>query len=323
MKAIGTGLLLILSFIALTGCVKDNRDDCPDVPDRNLVLHFEYFDEEENDIFAERIDMVDVVMFDRNFNFYDWIFVNKASLDEFQGVQLEAEPGDYHVICWANVSSSRNEIPDDGNSTSLGQSMIHHSNSETADPLHYAPDRRETTVNKSRTRGGSLTDEGTWMLRVALSGTTEDTIAFMSAHRTLNVYLRNFPGMNDPEPVFPLVTIEHLAEYYDFTLGRGPESAYFVQTSYLVDIDEVTYCYAKFYIPHFDNDNDVNLVITGQGQYTYSYTVSMQEILEINDIESVYDGDDIILDVEITWEGDHLVKVQLPPFRVIEVKPEL
>ncbi|MCC8018616.1 MAG: FimB/Mfa2 family fimbrial subunit [Rikenellaceae bacterium] len=322
MKAIGTGFILILSFIALTGCVKDNRDDCPDDADRNLMLWFEYFDEEGDDIFAERIDMVDVVMFDRNYNFYDWRFVDKASLEEFQGVQLEVEPGDYHVICWANVSASRSEMPDDGSSSSLGQSVIHHSNTETADPLHYAPDRRESTAKKSRTRSGSLTGDGTWLLSVADKGTTEDTIAFMSAHRTLNVYLRNFPGMNDPEPVFPLVTIEHLAEYYDFTLGRGPENAYFVQTSYLMDVDEVTYCYAKFYIPHFDYDNDVNLVVTGQGQYTYSYVVPMHQILEINDIDSVYDGDDIVLDVEIIWEGDHFIQVKLPPFRVIEVKPE-
>ncbi len=318
MKYLAAGFISIFATAALLGCVKNSRDDCDTPAERNLVLHFEYFDQEENDIFAERIEMVDVVIFDEQFNFYNWVYLSKQNLDEFRGVRLEVEPGDYHLICWANLSSSRDEIPDD-QSASLGQSVIHHNNRATADPLHFAPDRRSLPLGRA-TRSGSLTDEGTWLLSVPATGAKEDTVAFMSAHRTVNVYLQNFPGMDDPEPVYPDVAIENLSEYYSFTLGRSPKNAYFLQQPEEITVEGERYCYVKFYIPHFDGDNDINVVISEPGQDVLE-TVTMEKILELNEIEELYDGDDIVLDLALVW-GDSLVEVTLPKFKTEEIKPE-
>lgn len=310
MKAI-KGLIIFLAAGLLAGCIKDDRSDCID-ENANLVLNFEYFDLEGKDIFADRIDVVDLVIFDEFKNFYAWIPISQQELEEFQGYRMEVEPGDYYMVCWANNRSSGN-----GDAQTPGMSYLYHSNPETADPLHYAPDKRFVGTDEG-TRTRSLED-GTWKLTVAPTGTTEDTMGFMSAHRTVNVYMKDFPGMDGSEPAFPEVTINNLSAYYDFTLARSPETTYFVQTSNVVTVEGERYCYASFYIPHFDYDDDIDVVITGNGEYSYNYSIPMEEILELHEVTELFDGDDLVLDVEVTWLDGTLVKIEIPPFLVNDV----
>ncbi|MCD7969623.1 MAG: FimB/Mfa2 family fimbrial subunit [Alistipes sp.] len=311
MKA-NRAFLTILAAATLCGCIVDDRSDCYD-EDANLILKFEYFDNGGEDIFADRIETVDLIVFDEYKNFYAWVPISQNQLEEFRGYQMAVDPGDYYMVCWANNNSSGNQgsTPD--------ASYVYHSNPETADPLHYAPDKRFASMDEiARTRA---MEEGTWKVTVAPSGSTVDTMSFMSAHRTVNVYLKDFPGMNNAAgPQFPEISIENLAEYYDFTLARGPERATFVQTSHILTVEQEWWCYARFYIPHFDYDNNVNVVIRGTGEYTYNSTVTMEEILELHEITEVFDGDDLVLDVEVTYKGDGVpVEISIPAFIVEDV----
>lgn len=307
-------LLAVLFAYVLTGCVKDDDSDCPDPEEANLIVRFEYFNLLDEDIFDDRIEMVDVIMFDQALNYYGWVTLDRTRLDQFRGVQLDVEPGEYYFVCWANNRSDRGETPGSG---SLGGSYIYHYNPASADPLHYAPDKRIVLPDGTVTTGG----DDAYKITVPPSTVKEDTMAFMSAHRTVNVYLKNFPGVDDPDYDLPTVSIDHLSEYYDFSLGRGPENAIFVQTTQEVTIEGTNYCFATFYIPHFDFDNNVNIVISGESaEGSYVRTVAMESVLQLYNIDRVYDGDDLVLDIEISW-GNTLVTIEIPPFKITDVDP--
>jgi len=228
-------MALIACVFAITSCVKENLDDCPDDLDYNLILYFEYLDSEGNDryqkgngyypdgseIFSTRIQTIDVLIYDSEHNFYRWINCDDVIMSRERMKKVSVDPGEYYIIGWANNTLHREDMNIIFPTKSFGDSYLYHDNEKSADPLHYAPDMRGVPTR-------SPEDIGLYSVDVKQYEITEHTLPFMSAHRTLNVYLRGFPEIYDDALINPSVSVSNLTFYYDNFLNRGRETAMFL-----------------------------------------------------------------------------------------------
>ncbi|MCD7937086.1 MAG: FimB/Mfa2 family fimbrial subunit [Tannerellaceae bacterium] len=326
--------LTTLCTIALftVSCVKEDLDDCPEELGYNLILYFEYLDWEgnnrypsgngiypdESEIFATRIQTVDVLLYDASQKFYRWINCDNIIISSERMIQVLVDPGEYYIVGWANNSSHRNDYQSLFPSKTFNDSYVYHYGEKTADPLHYAPDMRGVPVR-------SPEDIAMYGVTVQPNEVTEHTLSFMSAHRTLNVYLRGFGEVDEENQENPVVTVSNLTSYYDNYLGRGVENVLFTVQSTQEIIynqaigDRENLGFASFYIPHFDQENSIKINITRPAM-TIGYEeieIPMTYVLEKLEL-TVADGDDLIIDVLIEYNGTY-VEVKLPEWITDEV----
>ncbi len=314
-------LLVSLFFYS---CVKEDLDDCPDDSSPGkLLLSFEYLDpkgspldEEGYEIFSTRVQTIDILLYDAEEKLYQWLSCDEVIHSENRRKELIVEPGEYYVIGWANNLTHRNDFTTVFPEKTLSDSYIYHDRPETADPLHYAPDRRAV-------ENRSLHGVGLEPVVIEPDNTTEHTVSFMSAHRTLNVYLRGFPEI-ETDDENPVVSVSQLASYYDNFLGRGAESARFTLRAASQHIfnsvlgDRELLGFATYYVPHFDNENNVTLHIDRPSLAIPQEPIvlKMTDILEKLEVE-VEDGDDLVLNVliELSSDGTY-VQVKVPEWLV-------
>ncbi len=324
MKTIHSGLLFIMAFLFCTGCVKEDLDDCPDDAIQHLVLHFEYLDpkgspldKEGYELFATRLQTVDVLIYDAEENLYQWIGCDDVIYSQDRRKVVAVEPGEYFIIGWANNLSHRTDFSTVFPESMLTNSYIYHDGEQTADPLHYAPDRRVTATRSENDHTDS------YKVTVERNRTTEHTLSFMSAHRTLNVYLRGFPEVENDEEN-PVISVSNLTSYYDNYLGRGAETTLFTVQSVTENVfnsaagDRELLGFATYYLPHFDNENNIILDITRPALPVAheSIRLRMEDILEKLELE-VEDGDDLVINVLIELSEDGtFVRVKIPEWLV-------
>ncbi len=317
--------MLCVVALCMVSCVKEDLDDCPEKPEYNLILYFEYLTSDgmdrypagngvypdESEIFATRIQTVDVLMYDARQRFYRWINCDEIVISSERQVQVSVAPGEYYIVGWANHTSHRTDYQSLFPSKSFADSYIYHYGEKTADPLHYAPDMR----GAPRRSSAEMT---LYSVTVQEDEVSEHTLAFMSAHRTLNVYLRGFGEIDDENRENPVVSVSHLSSYYDNYLGRGTENASFTASSTEEMIynqaigDRELLGFASFYLPHFDKENDINIHIA-RPAITIGYDevdIPMTYVLEKLELD-VEDGDDLIIDVLIEYNGTY-VEVKVP-----------
>ena len=85
--------LPIISFVLLTGCIKEEYDDC-----ERCTLTFSYLGDGTSDIFPEKITDVSLYVFDANNRVVQTKRIEQNELKAFQGTKLNLEPGDYHIV---------------------------------------------------------------------------------------------------------------------------------------------------------------------------------------------------------------------------------
>ncbi|MCD7962217.1 MAG: FimB/Mfa2 family fimbrial subunit [Rikenellaceae bacterium] len=318
-------LILFCVVLVAVSCVKENLDDCPEDLEYNLILYFEYLDKEGNDrypagngiypdgseIFATRIQTIDVLIYDADRRFYKWLNCDDIIISSQRMKKVSVAPGEYYIIGWANNISHRSDYQSLFPTKSFGDSYIYHYGEKTADPLHYAPDMRGVPTR-------SPEDIGLYSVDVKQNEVTEHTLPFMSAHRTLNIYLRGFGEVDRDDLENPVVAVSNLTSYYDSYLGRGLDNAYFtVQSKEEVIYNQVTgdrelLGHAGFYISHFDNENDIKINIT-RPALSVNYEeieISMMYVLEKLELD-VEDGDDLVINVLVEFNGT-FVEVKIP-----------
>ncbi len=320
MKAIKKGIFLLLVILGSPSCVKENLDDCPEPDPYNLVLSFEYFDKTGKDIFADRIQAIDVLIYDRNYHLYKEINADDVLEHPQRTKSLYVEPGVYYIVSWANNFTNRFYMAGvSKDNLLLGENRIYHNfSSESADELHYAPDLRavgqETEIPD---------DYSIYRVTVADTGITYHTLSYMSAHRRVNVFLRGFDEVTSPETDNPFVHIANLTDYYNCYLKRGEESTRYQKISEEILVEEKNLGYAGFYVPHFDNQSPVTLQVVGQTPEgaSYLHRVTMDEVLRELELV-VEDGDDETINVVIELIDNTYVVVKIPEWLTEEVDGE-
>lgn len=89
-------ILYILLLVTVTGCIKENLDDC------ETTLYFDYLGDGTEDIFLQKIEKVDMYVYNENNVCIQKTVLDKSELRRQQGTTLNLPSGQYHVVCWGN-----------------------------------------------------------------------------------------------------------------------------------------------------------------------------------------------------------------------------
>ena len=100
MKALRYISALLIACMCLTGCIRENIDDCETPVD----LEFQYFGNGIVDIFPDRIDSVLMYVYELpSGKLRQTKEIFKEELAARQGADLRLNPGDYRIVCWGNA----------------------------------------------------------------------------------------------------------------------------------------------------------------------------------------------------------------------------
>lgn len=87
-------ILYILLLVTVTGCIKENLDDC------ETTLYFSYLGDGTKEIFPQKIEKVDMYIYNQNNVFVQKTVLNRKELNRQRGTTLNLPSGQYHIICW-------------------------------------------------------------------------------------------------------------------------------------------------------------------------------------------------------------------------------
>ena len=94
-------ILYILLLVTVTGCIKENLDDC------ETTLYFSYLGDGTKEIFPQKIEKVDMYIYNQNNVFVQKTVLNRKELNRQRGTTLNLPSGQYHIICWGNSDKRR------------------------------------------------------------------------------------------------------------------------------------------------------------------------------------------------------------------------
>ncbi len=298
-------LFLLLIPCILTGCIKDNMDDCH----RSYTLLFRYTGDGTTDIFRQKVTKVDLYVYNAETKqLVETHTVDRAALKQLQGITLNnLTPGNYEVICWGNAgghsSVDKTENKEAGSIASPG--YYEGTSIATNDELYHAI--------KSFTISRAWED-------------VKETCDFTCAHINMKVRMEGFEdavlplsrGASDACPVGLRMTSlagccyfngepsETLATYIPATIrSAGSETAY-----------EAGFCTLRF-----QDENDIELQLTNSATGEPFYTLSMEQYLADNNL-SVEDKQEVELYILIRFEGRG-VGITVKPFEEEDIHPDM
>jgi hypothetical protein len=299
-------LLLAMTMLTLLlpGCIDEqNLDKCP----MDVTLTFDYL-ENGVDRFGRDINTVDVFIFDANGVFLFTQRVNKSELNAFQGVHLSLLPGDYQVVCWANVTDHSvfsNLVP---GVTTIEEAYIQISSTATGDALYFAP-------------GAGSGQLGDNTLHVEPQESTTKNMDFVRAYRRINVYIKGIEYTQNGSVNAPSVDANHLWSMYSF--GESPSNKMnLTQNAVYTSTDDGMMYLASFYSDLGVITTDMEIVVTNAlGQVVATINL-WQYLAEHPGMGS--DDIDILITFTLLNNGLDLgVSITVPNWGSVIVKPNL
>ncbi|MDR2890144.1 MAG: FimB/Mfa2 family fimbrial subunit [Alistipes sp.] len=357
---------LVVALVAASvqlSCVSENTDDCP--PDihasySSLTLTFDLAAEPLNGIpydpsidFLEAVSSVDVYLFDWNLQFVTTRRIEQGDLQAFPGVVFDNLPaGEYHVICWANLSQyTRRPHVEVG--TRIHELVVAIESRETGGPIFYAPNQpietftydwggdtpigHPTDPTRAYTRAATRQIGGTrdheenhevYIAEVVVGEENTKLLEFLNVHRKVQVYIKGWENapFYDGQP--PVIENCHSSNVIDFYLDVDDTPASLVQEGVSTATPEGTMPGAEFYsalAPFHElsgiclfNHTDHDIAAGG----TAGYTLEFDDWVAENDWENT---GDIALMITFAPEddmGNVNVSVTVPSWLRHEVEPE-
>lgn len=278
MKLLKTLSLLVLPVSVLfSGCIDDDRNDCP--PDHNVVLTFSYPD------FAEHIGCVTAAVYDSQSLLVECIQAEKTSLDIFQGIRLGLPAGDYTAVCWGNTFSNtqiNGLMPGNGLLMQKVASPGYFSSTPviTNDSLYYGI--RRFTVNQNTT--------------------TNETIAFTPAYIRLIIQIKGLgnTATGAPSSGYPYIKVNNLAPSYDYTMvAQGNLTTYYP----FITVDPARMLVqSTCNILRFNEENPITIeVVENHTDNTVLHTVDLQSFIAANSIK-IIEGKEVVIPILISFE---------------------
>jgi hypothetical protein len=191
---------LLPSLLSLAGCVGEDRDDCPPPgPEFNIALEFSLPDEDGVDRFLDEIHSVDVFILDSAGGFSHRERVERAALEDYQGLRLHLDPGRYRVTCWGNnaANTAYDGLLPGVTTGGIAYSSIVAGAVGDSDPLYRAP--RPKTTRAAALTGAELAVDGLLTLEVPATGTGITLpVEFSAAHHVVETRVVGFNGNTAP-----------------------------------------------------------------------------------------------------------------------------
>ena len=251
-------ILYILLLVTVTGCIKENLDDC------ETTLYFSYLGDETKEIFPQKIEKVDMYIYNQNNVCIQKAVLNRKELGRQRGTTLNLPSGQYHVVCWGN-SLNDTKINE---GSSLKNNIVgapHYFTKElitTNDSLYFG--EREITITNE--------------------GYRTDTVHFSSAHIKMRIELEGLDAVNNTRAAVSPISIEvgNLSSTVDFTKTFSNERISYYP---LVNFDSGIQKFgAKFNVLRFNNDNEVYLRLHDNQTNKELYTMQLKDFMKENNI---------------------------------------
>ena len=289
-------LTVLLLITAMSGCIREDLDDCP--TGHNVVLHFNYVYQGSNNLFGQRVENVEIIIFDMDGNFVTSFFSETSDIDE-SGAAFSLPPGTYRIVCWGNIFT-HTDVQEGSNITAA---RVYHTGrsqgeADNGDPLFYAP----------RIRNLNDPDADILTITVPERGSVEKLIDFTAAHKTVEVVVT---GFSDNGNITPQIEFTNQPSAYDFFLRTipGQPMDYFQDSQ--VETRAQNMAVATFNLPLFERDNTINIRIIRPSTGAVIHTISLKQYLIDNNITLTH-GD---------WDFISILVVFNDLGAVISVKP--
>ncbi|NDV60009.1 FimB/Mfa2 family fimbrial subunit [Bacteroides sp. 519] len=186
---IAIGVIALL----LAGCIGEDSSDCPVYG--KLILNPALYGSDE---LTKKVGSIDAFVYDIDHQMVAHTRVTKNGGSHFPEISFTVDPGEYNVVCWANVGvETRIEGLD--NKLPLEKCYLETISNQTSSSLYYAI-QRTIVVPPNRV--------------------TPQDIYFIRAHRTIGIYLKDYEIVH--EAMTPEIRINNLPVCSDFLLHIDP-----------------------------------------------------------------------------------------------------
>jgi hypothetical protein len=265
-----------------------------------VTLTFDYF-KNGADRFVRDINTVDVFIFDANGVFVSTQHLTKAELDAFQGAHLNLPPGDYQVVCWANVSDHSVFSALVPGVTTLEECYVQIASVATGDALYFAPGAGSTGDN---------------LLHVEPLQSTTKNMEFSRANRQIKVYIQGIEYTQNGSGNAPSVNANRVWSRYDFAFETLSNRINLTQRAAYTTTADGTMYLATFFSSLGAITSDMEIVVTNAfGQVVA--TINLQQYIAQHPGMSTDD-----IEILITFGIDLGVSVTLPDWGSEDVTPE-
>lgn len=249
----------------LAGCsINEDVDSCP----YNALLSFRYDGDVSYDIFDEKIDEVVFYVFGSDGHLVLKRIIPKTELDILQGANLKLGRGDYHIVCWGNVSEQSRFVSD----SLHGEARLH--------PAAVAM-RSGGTTSGDRVQTNDDLYFSSYDLHLPKHDIVAGELPFTNAHVNLKIYSK---GAGFPTSL-PTFEVRNLPAAYDFEMKPVGESISYVPAVHYDREKEAAV--AELRTLRFPDDNDVEIDVRAPGDPSQIiYTVKLKEFMAQNDIHT-------------------------------------
>lgn len=303
-------IALLLMIVLLPGCFKQDYSLCG--VDDNLVLLFQLEDNNGKNIFADKIDNVDAIVFDNNYHYVTSQRITKKDLNKFQGATFTLIPETYYIVCWANISSNTS-FPTFDSSDFFESYHVNTISDETGSSLYYAPKKEIRDLDE--TNPVLPEDYIIYQVNVLPQQVTQKTMHFVRAYRRVNVYVQNYNYLDDP-----IIQITNIPVSYDFFLQTHKTRKNYQRISTPIDTEKGLMTLASINAPIADFHESMEINVKRQSDQETTHMVNLKEYVEQN-IDKIEDINEIDILFEIDLDGD--VAISFPNWETRPVNPEL
>ncbi|MCD8261275.1 MAG: FimB/Mfa2 family fimbrial subunit [Bacteroides sp.] len=289
-------------LLVVTGCnIKEDLSDCP--PADSYQISFRYYAGGSTDIFSRRIESVRTYIFNKKGEYRTQRLSTRSELETFQGITPDLEPGEYEIVCWANVSEW-SEFP-------VNQGSLR---SQTLYSSYYL--RGEPVQNFDSLYYGRQS------ITIPEYGTNSDTVLFHSAHIRMAIYIEGLettPGetainraAGDPQG---WIVLRNFFVGYDFMRRVTGETDSMYPTLTLTGENILQ---SKFDLFRFGNENDIEIdFYNGEGKQVYF--LRLKDFLRDNNIQAE-EVEELTIPIYIRFQGIS-VEVSVKEWDSEEVNP--
>ena len=255
--------------MCLTGCIRENIDDCETPVD----LEFQYFGNGIVDIFPDRIDSVLMYVYELpSGRLHQTMEISREELAVRQGADLRLIPGDYRIVCWGNAGEGS------------------------------AIDTERHVITSSEYAGGDVPSGieelyfGTVDLNVPLTlQAVKETVVYEASYIMMKVELLGFAALRSAG-VLAMYNGENSAADATVSLTHGNHSALIDFTNTPSDEvtdyvpvlsdhpDEDASYVADYLVPRFDNGTEARLSIVRNDNGEAIYDRPLSDIMDDLDI---------------------------------------
>lgn len=280
----------MLLVVLAAGCIKEDMEPC----DVNLV--FRYFGDGTKDIFPEKIEKVNLYVYNEKGSLVETFGLDKGDLGRFQGAPLILPVGKYRVVCWGN--SLTNTLLKDVSSiyTALAAAPNYFTKEliTTNDSLYFGSREIEIFQDTPRT----------------------DTVYFSSSHIKMHLELEGLEDVATADGYLPVeIEIGNLKPTVDFTGTFSSENVLYRPIVFREDGESVFKSVPN--VLRFNDDNSIYINLISKGSNTIIYTLMLKDFMEDNRI--TVDGiNEVTIGIRFRFNG---TSVTVSPWDEEVIKP--